>query len=619
MPKHSTSPPLSRISQSPSVSPPEPLTGSAWHGENPPQDYFSSPYANPPSPKTSDETLASNTPRELSHPDSRELRDLSESGSKSTLDDLGDADRTGRHSPPAGKADDFEKPARSSSLDEASFLAALAEVDPFKEDLNRTAATQQFEDRVDRRDFILKLTQALLTFGSPSYRIESQLLAASVILEVDAEFVYLPGVIIVVFHNRETKTTRLHTVRSSGRLALTYLHRVHDIYKDVLHNQVRVKTGTKAIDNLLHTKPLYPVFFRCMLAFMCASVICPLAFGGSFVDMWISGTCAAILQFLGLRTAVKSALYAHVYEISISFFISFVAKVLAGIPGHMFCYSAISSAGVVLLLPGFSVLVSSLELTSGNYFCGSVRLIYAIIYTLLLSFTLSISEDFYTTFNPKAFRGAGALASAGDYIHGTFFNTGNDTSVQLSGTFAFVDAATKTHRATKACFHDDPSLPWYHQSFPWWMVFFLVPIYSTCSSLSNLQSVRSWSFPVMVLFSCITYAANKLAARFISNASDVGSAVGAFVISLLGNVYSRVFGGTAFTSMVTGVMFLVPSALSQAGGLTQASNADQQYSSSLTLGIRMVRVAVGVTVGLFVAQTLIYATGNRKQGAHFAF
>ena len=28
--------------------------------------------------------------------------------------------------------------------------------------------------------------------------------------------------------------------------------------------------------------------------------------------------------------------------------------------------------------------------------------------------------------------------------------------------------------------------------------------------------------------------------------------------SILGNVYSRVFGGTAFTSMVTGVLFLVP-------------------------------------------------------------
>jgi len=28
--------------------------------------------------------------------------------------------------------------------------------------------------------------------------------------------------------------------------------------------------------------------------------------------------------------------------------------------------------------------------------------------------------------------------------------------------------------------------------------------------------------------------------------------------SILGNIYSRVFGGTAFTSMVTGVLFLVP-------------------------------------------------------------
>lgn len=40
--------------------------------------------------------------------------------------------------------------------------------------------------------------------------------------------------------------------------------------------------------------------------------------------------------------------------------------------------------------------------------------------------------------------------------------------------------------------------------------------------------------------------------------TDIVSAVGAFVIGLLGNVYSRLVGGTAFTSMVTGVLFLVP-------------------------------------------------------------
>jgi uncharacterized membrane protein YjjB (DUF3815 family) len=36
------------------------------------------------------------------------------------------------------------------------------------------------------------------------------------------------------------------------------------------------------------------------------------------------------------------------------------------------------------------------------------------------------------------------------------------------------------------------------------------------------------------------------------------SAAGAVVIGVLGNTYSRVVRGTAFTSMVTGVLFLVP-------------------------------------------------------------
>jgi uncharacterized membrane protein YjjB (DUF3815 family) len=62
----------------------------------------------------------------------------------------------------------------------------------------------------------------------------------------------------------------------------------------------------------------------------------------------------------------------------------------------------------------------------------------------------------------------------------------------------------------------------------------------------------------MVVISCISFAANKTANHFIFNRSDVVSAIGAFAVGLLGNVYSRRFGGTAFTAMVTGVLFLVP-------------------------------------------------------------
>ena len=42
-------------------------------------------------------------------------------------------------------------------------------------------------------------------------------------------------------------------------------------------------------------------------------------------------------------------------RISISIVVSFVARALSTIPGNLFCYGAISSAGVVLILPGFTV------------------------------------------------------------------------------------------------------------------------------------------------------------------------------------------------------------------------------------------------------------------------
>ena len=101
------------------------------------------------------------------------------------------------------------------------------------------------------------------------------------------------------------------------------------------------------------------------------------------------------------------------------------------------------------------------------------------------------------------------------------------------------------------------SFPWYLQPFPWWTQFAIVPVFSVLSSLNNEQPV-AWELVVMVVISCISYAANKVANHFIFNRSDVVSAIGAFAVGLLGNIYSRRMGGTAFTSMVTGVLFLVP-------------------------------------------------------------
>jgi len=165
-----------------------------------------------------------------------------------------------------------------------------------------------------RHEFLLKLARALMTFGAPSHRIESQLVAAARILEVEAEFIHLPSVIICSYGDQDLGCSETHFVKCGGRLSLGALHKVHLIYRSVVHDEISAKQATSQLEALLNSPPPYSVPFRCLLAFCLSALICPLAFGGSFADMWISGMSACVLAFLQLRVAEKSALYANVFE-----------------------------------------------------------------------------------------------------------------------------------------------------------------------------------------------------------------------------------------------------------------------------------------------------------------
>jgi uncharacterized membrane protein YjjP (DUF1212 family) len=160
----------------------------------------------------------------------------------------------------------------------------------------------------------MKLARALMTFGAPSHRIESQLVAAARILEVDAEFIHLPNIFLLSFADPETSTSETHFIKCSGHLALGNLKMVHQIYRQVLHDEISAKRASDNLDALLVSKPIYPVWARCAIAFWLSVLICPLAFGGSLVDMFIAGLGALVLRSLQLTVVVKSQLYANVFE-----------------------------------------------------------------------------------------------------------------------------------------------------------------------------------------------------------------------------------------------------------------------------------------------------------------
>lgn len=209
----------------------------------------------------------------------------------------------------------------------------------------------------------------------------------------------------------------------------------------------------------------------------------------------------------------------------------------------------------------------SLELASKNIACGSIKMMYALIYTFFLGFGLQIGNDLYLVIDHRARDRLDNLATrvytsmsvVGEFVpdNGTFsfINHG----LPLNGTFTFMDLVdpTRDDRIIVGCLRE-PELPWYLQPFPWWSQFIIVPIFSLLSSLMNLQPIWSWDMLVMIVISCISYTTNKVANHFIPNRSDFVSFIGAFSVGILGNLYSRRMNGTAFTVMVTGVLFLVP-------------------------------------------------------------
>lgn len=106
---------------------------------------------------------------------------------------------------------------------------------------------------------------------------------------------------------------------------------------------------------------------------------------------------------------------------------------------------------------------------------------------------------------------------------------------------------------------------------------------------------------------------------------QIANCVGAFVVGILGNLYSRVFKGMAFTAMLPGILLQVPSGLSSRGSILagiQIANdlvnntvrpVELQYdSAAYAMGISMVQIAIGITVGLFMSALVVYPWGKKK-------
>ncbi|KAJ8516926.1 hypothetical protein ONZ45_g5812 [Pleurotus djamor] len=435
--------------------------------------------------------------------------------------------------------------------------------------------TRHVAEIIKRQEFILKLARAMMMFGGPSHRLQAQLQATARVLDIPLSCMYLPDVILISFDDSVTATSNVRLIRQSSALDLGKLQAAYRLYWKVIHDKVSVAEASPLLDELMLKPPTYKYWQTILIGGMCSSAICTVGFNGSFIDALVVYPLGALLVSIQMLS-VRNELYSNIFEITIATLLSFLAAALA--ETHRFCYSAVASASVVLILPGFIVLSGALELMSRNMVAGAVRLCYAVMYALFLGFGLAIGAEAYQTIRERT------IVGAEDY------------------------ACTQSH---------DPLGMWYQRTPSKFWAFLTVPLYSFSLSLRNQMPWRCKEMVLLVAIACVGWVVNYFTAQRFRNQNDISAAFGAFTVGVISNLYGRFFSGNAFIVMITGILFQLPSGLGYGGLLTFASQQSSGFSSSYVSGfqtaLQLISVGIGLSVGLGISLVVVHPIQSRRR------
>lgn len=484
---------------------------------------------------------------------------------------------------------------------------------------------------MSRHRYLVKVCKAMMEYGAPTHRLEAYMAMSSRVLAVKAQFLYLPGTMIISFDDDETHTTEVKIIRVNQGVNLGKLRDVHEIYKLVVHDLISVEDAMFRLDAVIDKTDKHNKWVRVLVYGLAAVSVAPFAFSGRWVDLPIAFVMGCILGLMQLKGAPSSELYANVFEISAAFVMAFLGRAFGSIRyhgEHLFCFSALAQSSIALILPGYMVLCGSLELQNHNMVAGSVRMVYAMIYTLFLGYGITIGATLYGLMDKNA------------------------------------SSETTCDRPLDSRWH-----------------LFFVPLFTICLCIINQAKWKQ--MPVQVVISFLGYVVNSYT-NTATQSSTISNTLGALTIGVLANIYSRVSRhvenyfldlwehniqprisgkrgtangvdpelamkkdsdaitmvetdptarrvgyGLAAAAMLPAIFVQVPSGLASGGSLVagitsanaitgnstaEATSSDSLNSSAFQVLGSVIQVAISISVGLAMAALIVYPFGKRRSG-----
>ncbi|KAF4925421.1 Pheromone-regulated membrane protein 10 [Colletotrichum viniferum] len=481
----------------------------------------------------------------------------------------------GPGSPKDGKVAKKQRPKHKRTTSNSRISAYLAREE------EEAKITVHIAETLARQEYIITLCRALMLFGAPTHRLEEYLSTTAKVLEIDGQFLYLPGCMVISFDDRSVHTTEVRMVRAAQGIDLGKLRDTHHVYKEVIHDVVSVNEGIERLDALIKSKDKFHVWIRVLVFGLTSVTAAPFSFGARLIDLPLAFCFGCLVGFLQLIVAAQSKLYSNVLEVTATVLVSFLARAFGSIRGgNLFCFSAIAQGGIVMLLPGYMVLCSALELQSRAIVPGSIRIVYAVIYSLFLGFGITIGTAIYGLIDENAV-------------------------------------------STTTC----------ENQIPTYLTFIFVPLFVVCIAI--LYQAKWRQMPVMLVVAFAGYMVNYFSGLRFSAAPQVANTLGALTVGVLANLYSRVRHGVAAATLIPAIFTQVPGGLASTGGLlsglttankitnsthsvngTSSVTYDSTEMNSVVFNVAasMIQIAIGIAVGLFLSSLIIYPLGKRRSG-----
>lgn len=407
--------------------------------------------------------------------------------------------------------------------------------------------SEPLDRRAEAIEFVLELGRALHGYGASAPDVEHAMEQSSRALGLRGEFFATPTSIFAAFHRGESaahdSTTHLLRVEP-GSADLGRRARVDEVIDDVHRGRLAAYEGLILLAAIQRDPPPYPPW----LVIACSALISASAarfFDLAPAEIALAGGVGLLVELLQLA-GLRSSRLRRVQLLLSAFFAAAVVSLWAGLRGAPTPFQVVV-AGLITLLPGLRLTTAMSELALDHLASGTARFLGSIMTLIALLFGAAIG-------------------------------------VQIGALFP----DTLSMEAVAAS----------RAEMPPWTLYAALAIAPPCFGVLFRALPRDLPW---ILASCVlAFVGSRLGAELLGNGFE--AALGGLFVGLASNVYARTLNRPAATTLLPGILLLVPGSI---GFKSLFNLLERDVITGIETAFQVATVGMSIVGGLFVANVII--------------